>query len=121
MSESAVMKEIMLAAPAMGARLLRNNTGTLQDTRGGFVHYGVGGNGGADLIGWCDVGGHAIFIAVEVKRSDWREPKSGKEFERWERQKRFIDAVANAGGISCLARSVEDVKQAIQAYRLKTI
>jgi hypothetical protein len=118
----------MLAAPDMGARLLRNNVGVMQDTRGNYVHYGVAGNGGSDLIGWVQVTitpemvGRtvAVFAAVETKREDWRAPgpaAKGKDAERWLKQCIWLAAVTSAGGISCVAKSIKDVAQAIEAFR----
>jgi len=117
MSENKVRNEVLLEAPMLGMRLHRNNVGVLQDARGSFVRYGVGGNGGSDLIGWTIVDDVAVFTAIETKSEDWREPKSGKEFARWIEQQNFLNAVAKAGGISCMARCVDDVRAAVLAYR----
>ena len=114
MSESALLRVLMLAAPAMGARLLRNNNGVLQDIRGNYVKYGLG-VGSSDLIGWTetlitqDIVGRtvAIFTAIEAKM-----PGNGPS----DAQRKFIAAVLRAGGIAAVAYSSKDVQHAIQAH-----
>jgi hypothetical protein len=79
---------------------MRNNVGQDQVTR---VRYGVGGVGGADLIGIrrCD----GRFIACEVKGP------SGKPTPE---QLRFLERVRFSGGIGVLAYGVADVVEAIK-------
>jgi len=124
-AESEIQRDIQMEAPKAGARLLRNNIGAYQDETGRWVHYGVGGKGGADLLGWCEkvitpemVGATvAIITACEVKGSDWRPPKSGKQFERWKLQQQFVAAINQAGGIATVASSVDDLTRAINGYQ----
>ena len=106
--EAEIQRDIMLAAPSLGARLLRNNVGTLKDSTGRHVSYGVGGTGGSDLIGWTVVDGVAVFTAIEVKRPG-KKPT--------EHQVAFVTAVHAAGGIGAICYSVDDFKSAIDAYR----
>ena len=106
--ESEIQRDIMLAAPSVGSRLLRNNSGVLKDERGQYVRYGVGGNGGSDLVGWTQVDGRAVFTAVEVKRKGKKPTPE---------QVAFVGAVVAAGGIGVIAYSVEDFKAAVEAYR----
>lgn len=95
-TEADIQDAIRLAATKMGARLHRNNCGVLQDARGQYVRYGVGGNGGSDLIGWDKTG---RFVAIEVKRPG-KHPTP--------EQAAFIAAVIAAGGIAGVAHSVEE-------------
>lgn len=114
MRESALLHMLQLAAPTLGARLLRNNVGTLQDARGNYVKYGLA-VGSSDLIGWTetlitqDMVGRtvAVFTAVEAKLPGKRPTQQ---------QQQFIAAVLKAGGIATVAYSIEDVKHAIQAH-----
>jgi hypothetical protein len=106
--EAEVQKEILLAAPSVGSRLLRNNVGVLKDVTGRHVSYGVGGNGGSDLIGWTAIDGLAVFTAVEVKRKG-KKPT--------DEQLAFVAAVKAAGGIGVIAYSVDDFKAAVAAHR----
>jgi hypothetical protein len=108
--ESETQREILLAAPSMGARLLRNNVGQLTDARGGHVRYGVGGDGGSDLIGWMDLGSLAVFLAVEVKRRG-KKPT--------DKQSAFLAAINAAGGLGIVAYSVDDVRREIDGFRAK--
>jgi hypothetical protein len=97
MTESALMKNIMLAAAKHDARLFRNNIGTLKNNRGEFVTFGVANPGGSDLIGWRsiiitqDMIGQRIaqFLAVECK---------GSKGKLTEQQYNFIHMVKISGG-----------------------
>jgi hypothetical protein len=80
----------------------------LRDKTDRYVRYGVGGNGGSDLIGWTSVGGKAIFTAIEVKRPG-KKPT--------EEQLAFIGAVVAQGGIGAVCYSVQDFTQAVTEYR----
>ena len=114
MRESDLLRTLLLAAPSFGARLLRNNVGTLQDIRGNYVKYGLG-VGSSDLIGWTetlitqDMVGRtvAIFTAIEAKMPG-KKPT--------EAQRKFIAAVLRAGGIATVAYSSKDVQHAIEAH-----
>lgn len=106
--EAETQRDILLAAPHIGVRLLRNNVGALKDDTGRWVWYGVGGPGGSDLIGWTDVDGMAVWTAIEVKRK-------GKKAT--EEQLAFIAAVKAAGGIAGVCYSVEEFKGVVSDYR----
>jgi hypothetical protein len=105
--EAEIQRDILLAAPSVGCRLLRNNIGTLKDATGRHVSYGVGGAGGSDLIGWTVVDGRAVFTAIEVKRK-------GKKAT--DEQVAFVAAVQAAGGIGAVCYSVDEFRAAVQAY-----
>jgi len=106
--ESETQRDILLCAPTLGCRLLRNNVGAFQDATGRWVHFGVGGAGGSDLIGWTSVAGNAIWTVVECKRKP-RKPTT--------EQQAFVDAAIAAGGIGVVAYSVQDFRDAINDYR----
>lgn len=119
-SEADIQAEIMIEATRLGHRLFRNQIGVAKYRRSGrewTVPYGVGGVGGADLIGWTNrprgqfPGAwpqkvQAFFTAIECK--------SLKGAKRAEQQK-FIDAVIAAGGIAGFCRSVDDYKKLVGA------
>lgn len=130
-SEAEVQYDIFMAAPTMGLRLLRNNSGAMVDESGNWVRYGVG-KGGSDDIGFYShtclrtgdlSGGYCtvpVFTAVEVKREDWKPPSDkamGEDAKRYRKQRDFIAAVKRAGGIACFATCVQDVADAIEAWR----
>jgi VRR-NUC domain len=108
--ESDLQKEIMLAAPSVDCRLLRNNVGAFQDKTGRWVRFGLGGGGGSDLIGWTIWRGMPVFTAVEVKR----KPKKPTP-----EQAAFLNAVRESGGIAVVAYSVDDFLDAVHGYRSK--
>jgi hypothetical protein len=111
-SETELVREIMLNLSRKETRLFRNNVGTLQDVRGNFVKYGLA-IGSSDLIGWRtitimpkDVGNDlAVFAAVECKSPAGRVTKQ---------QQAFIDTVIRAGGIGGVVRSLEDARRLLQ-------
>ncbi len=111
MTEATIQNRIRIEAVPLGCYLMRNNNGMLQDRHGQYVRYGLG-TGTGDLIGWTIINARAIFTAIEVK-TDRGRPTHG--------QLAFIQAVNDAGGIACIARSIDDVQQAIHDYRIEHI
>lgn len=90
-----------------GIRLFRNNVGVAEYPDGSRVAYGLC-PGAADIIGWrsVEVDGRTIarFVAIEVKG-----PRTPLRLS----QRVFLDRVAEAGGIALVARSLEDVREAL--------
>jgi hypothetical protein len=101
LKEGDLMRLIQMEATKCGARVFRNNIGTLRDQYGRFVTFGVCNPGGSDLIGWTTVNGIAVFTAIEVKTD------SGKLTPE---QVNFIDVVRQSGGIAGVARSTAEVQ-----------
>ena len=101
-SEANIQNDILIALSKAGAIVFRNNVGALQDKTGRLVRYGVGGNGGSDIIGICPDG---RFLAVEVKKNTGRATED---------QLRFIEAVRSKGGRAGVARSVEDALRILE-------
>ncbi len=106
MTEQQIQQHIRLTCSRGPVRLYRNNTGTLKDSNGRPVQFGLA-KGSADLIGWTTrtitpgmVGQQvAVFTSIEVKTATGRlRPE----------QRQWLDAVQAAGGIAGVARSVED-------------
>lgn len=105
--ESELLVAILLECGSGATRLFRNNVGVLQDRNGQHIRYGVCNPGGSDLIGWTKVvitpemvgQTVAVFTAVETKTATGRVTPE---------QQRFIQAVADSGGRSGVARSVAD-------------
>ena len=103
-SEQTIQQHIRLACSIGSCRLFRNNTGTLRDINGRPVTFGLC-KGSADLIGWRSVTvtpemvGQtvAIFASIEVKSTSGRVKPE---------QQQWLNAVAAAGGIAGIARSV---------------
>lgn len=110
MTETAIMRDIMLALSKLGARVFRNNVGVAkyQADNGQWhrVKYGLC-TGSSDVIGLVpvtvtsDMVGQTIgvFTAIEVK--------AGKGVASDE-QEAFINMVRERGGIAGVARSVEE-------------
>lgn len=95
MKESLLQDRIRLALGAVpGLVLWRNNIGTAE-IRGYRISFGVGGPGGADLIGIY----RGRFVAVEIKTPIGRQSPE---------QRTYQQLVESKGGIYTILRSVED-------------
>lgn len=118
MSETPIMREIMLALSATGARVFRNNVGVamFRDAKTGEprrVRYGLC-EGSSDVIGLVpvtitpDMVGKtvAVFMAVEVKAPGGAKLKT---------QRSFVDMVKERGGIAGFAQSVEEAMALLQS------
>lgn len=134
MLEQTIMKKIMLAASAAGARVFRNNVGVAwtgapsPSAPGTMVRINPGDvvlrnarplhaglcKGSSDLIGWMPVTiteemvGRklSVFAAIEVKGAKGRTS---------EQQVDFIKAVQKAGGIAGVARSEAEALALLEA------
>lgn len=90
--------------------MMRNNVGVAKQDRR-TVRYGVGGNGGADLIGIER--GTGRFVAIETKsRND-----TPRDTKRWRDQKIFRDRILRSGGIAMIVWTMDDVTQALEKAR----
>jgi len=113
-NETKLQNLILIALSKAGCLVFRNETSgawvgkvihkdasqvTLTNAR--MIRFGLA-VGSSDIIGIAPCG---RFLAVEVKTSKGRATKE---------QLRFIEAVNNAGGISGIARSVEDALKLIR-------
>ncbi len=111
MSESEILKQIQIVLASVGAKLFRNNVGTLKDRNGTYVTYGLC-KGSADLIGWKTVKitqemvGTEIaqFVAIEVKRPGGYPTVA---------QLNFLNAVHRAGGIANVCHSTSEALDTI--------
>tara|TARA_B100000963_G_C22436487_1_gene584543 strand:- start:420 stop:818 length:399 start_codon:yes stop_codon:yes gene_type:complete len=107
-SENQIQQEIRLAVgQEKNLRLFRNETGSLPNPRTGkWVDFGLA-KGSSDLIGFKtievtpDMVGEklAVFTSIEVKN------KRGKVSEL---QHNWLQVVKKAGGITGVARSIQD-------------
>jgi hypothetical protein len=96
--ESEIQDRIRLALGAvLDLVLFRNNSGVAK-IGDRMVRFGVGGKGGADLIGIY----RGRFVAVEIKSATGRQSPE---------QKRFEQLVERKGGVYVVLRSVEDAQQ----------
>lgn len=111
-NDGGILPALVKRAAELGAKLWRNNVGTLQDRYGNYVSYGLC-IGSSDLIGYTkhkitqdDVGKtYCIFTAIEAKSSTGRASPA---------QSRFIESVSRDGCISGIARSADDAEEIIK-------
>jgi hypothetical protein len=94
MTEAQIQDAIRLELGTIpGLVLWRNNVGSAE-RRGVHIKFGVGGAGGADLIGVF----HGRFVAVEIKTAIGRQSPE---------QRTFQQLVERKGGEYVLLRSAE--------------
>lgn len=100
MNESQIQDAIRLELGARPDLLVvwRNNIGHAQMRHSGRVTFGVGGPGGADLLG-LDRNGR--FLAFEIKTPVGRQSPE---------QRAFQALVTKLGGIYLVMRSVDDAR-----------
>jgi len=108
MTESQLQDAIRLALGAdPGVLTFRNNIGHAVMQGGRRVTFGVGGPGGADLIGILD----RHPLAIEIKTPTGRQSKEQKQFQQlWEAR----------GGIYIMPRSVDEALALIARIRAAT-
>ena len=100
--ETLLVREILRAFGARpGLRLFRNSVGMVRLPGGGAIPYGLC-PGSSDLVGWRTLpSGVAQFVALEVKTPAGHITPS---------QAAFLRAVARAGGLAGIVRSLDDVE-----------
>jgi hypothetical protein len=105
-SETELVRRILLALSERGVLCWRNNSGRLPDRFGRWVSFGL--EGSPDVIGFCRHRGCAMFVAIEAKtiRGRLRDAQAA-----WGKQAQA------AGVVYCVARSVEDVIRLIEQHR----
>ena len=104
MTEGELQDKIRLALGRIpGLVLWRNNIGRTQSAKG-WIWYGVGNPGGADLIG-CYLG---RFVAIEVKTATGRQSPEQRDWQ---------GVVERAGGVYLLVRSVEEAVKLVGNLR----
>lgn len=101
MSESAILKRVMMEASKLGLRVWRNNTGALRDQEGRLVRYGLC-VGSSDLIGIYK----GRFVAIEVK-APGKQPT--------EEQVKFLAAIRKNQGIALLIDDEKKLKSMLDA------
>lgn len=96
MTESQLQDAIRLVLGADPACVLwRNNIGHAVMRHGARVTFGVGGPGGADLIGMF----HGRFVAIEIKTPTGRQSPEQRQHQA---------LVESKGGVYAILRSVDD-------------
>ena len=130
--ETALMKELQIAASQMGARLFRQNTGqgwigkARKITRAGSVQvqpgdvviskarpFHAGFTGLSDLGGWVPVVVTPEMVGMTVAVYAQVEVKDGARVTG--EQTRWIHAVCKAGGLAGIARNISDLSRILTA------
>lgn len=112
LTEAQILQQCRLKASECGARVFRNNSGSLKDSTGRWVQFGLC-VGSSDLIGWVpvtitqDMVGKtfARFLAIECKTSTGRLTSE---------QRQFLDLVEQHGGIGVMVRDAGEIVHVLQ-------
>jgi hypothetical protein len=109
MKESKIQDDVRLElGRAPDVLIHRNNIG-VAEARGSKIRFGVGGPGGADLIGiFTHANGVGQYLAVEIKTP------IGKQSEE---QRVFQQLVEKRGGIYVVLRSADEARAWLQQMR----
>ena len=104
MSETDLVKAILIALSANDCFAFRNNTGKLQDRFGRWVTFGLVGS--SDVLGWCRRCGRALAVEAKTPRGKLSEA-----------QVAFGSMAMSSCVIYCVARSVDDALRALSQHR----
>lgn len=105
MNESQIQDEVRLALGSDPDLVLwRNNIGMAWMRNGAPVKFGVGGPGGADLIGLY----RGRFVAIELKTPVGRQSKE---------QKTYQQLVERKGGVYVVLRSADEARAWLAGMR----
>ncbi len=118
MTETLLLNQIRKETSQHGVRLFRNNIGIATYLGNVKVVYGLH-PGSSDLIGWKTVKvtpemvgkDIAVFVSIECKTLLWKPRSSDKT---WQKQKKWLRAVRDAGGIAIVARSVSEALEELR-------
>lgn len=107
MTETPLLRQLMLHFSTSGVRLFRNQSGRYRLPDGRWLSSGLC-VGSSDLIGWTPViitqemvgKSVAVFTAIECKVG---------QRDTTTQQARFLAVVKQAGGLAVVARDVKDV------------
>lgn len=107
MSESEIQDAVRLELGREPDLVLwRNNIGMAWMRNGTPVKFGVGGPGGADLIGVY----RGLFVAIELKTPIGRQSKEQRQYQQ---------LVERKGGVYVVIRSVDDARSWLAEMRAK--
>lgn len=114
MTETALVRSLLLRARSFSACLFRNNVGRLRDVTGAWVAYGLC-VGSSDVIGWTRVTVTPEMVGREVAVFTAFECKVGRRVTTVE-QGAFLATVKAQGGIAAVVRDVADAEAAVRAW-----
>lgn len=112
MTETTLVRELLLHAGTLGARWFRNNVGTLRDARGGYVRYGLC-VGSSDVVGFTPVVVTPEMVGRTLAVFTAFECKVGRNTTTVE-QGAFLSVVKAAGGIAAVVRRLADADAAVR-------
>lgn len=114
MSETQLLRELMVHWSASGMKLFRNQVGSYQLPDGRWLSSGLC-VGSSDLIGWCPVIVTPEMVGKPVAVFTAIETKVGSR-DTTVQQAKFISRVKEDGGLAIVARSSEDIETALKRF-----
>ena len=113
MTETSLVRQLLLHSSTLGARLFRNNVGRLRTADGRYVQYGLC-VGSSDVIGWTPVMVTPEMVGRTLAVFTAFECKVGRNTTTVE-QGAFLSVVKHAGGIAAVVRRLADADAAVWA------
>lgn len=112
MTETTLVRELLLHGSASGARLYRNNVGRLRTQDGRWVQYGLC-VGSSDVVGWTPVVVTPEMVGRTLAVFTAFECKVGRNTTTTE-QGAFLNVVRTSGGIAAVVRRLADAEAAVR-------
>lgn len=113
MSETRLVREVLLHGSRLGSKLFRNNVGRLRAENGQWVAYGLC-VGSSDVIGWTSIVVTPEMVGRTLAVFTAFECKVGRRVTTTE-QGAFLSAVKAQGGIAAVVRQLADAEIAVRA------
>lgn len=114
MSETDLVRHLMIKWSASGMKIFRNQCGSYQLPDGRWLSSGLC-VGSSDLIGWTPVIVTASMLDRPLAVFTAIECKVGKH-DTTVQQARFLARVREDGGLGVVARSSKDVAEAVRRF-----
>lgn len=115
MTETSLLRALLVHASALGMRVFRNQVGRYRLADGRWLTSGLC-VGSSDLIGWTPVVITPAMVGRTVAVFTAFETKVGRNTTTVE-QGAFLSVVHEAGGIAAVVRRLADVDAVVERFR----
>ena len=113
MTETTLLRRLLVHGSTLGMRLFRNNVGRAQLADGRYLQYGLC-VGSSDVIGWTPVVIGPEHIGRTLALFTAFECKIGRNVTTVE-QGAFLNVVRTSGGIAAVVRRLADADAAVRS------
>lgn len=120
MTESELLRAVLLRCSQLGAKLWRNTSGATRDERtGNWITYGLANPGGSDLIGYRPVVITPAMVGTTIAQFVALECK-GQRGTVSDEQRQFLQVARQSGALAGVVWTVAPIRSAIvrPAYEL---